>query len=259
MKKSILLFALCVGASLLFSQGYYIEFKITSSAKSAEVSGSMKLFSQDGNSRSEIVMKTPQAPDGEEIKFTSLSLKDEPQKVYLLNEKDKTYSELNSGSANDYTDYPQSSYEVIVIGKEIVNSYNTTHVSIKINGTQQEEMWTTKDIVGYADFSKLRSKYTGKDNLYKALAAKGADGMPVRIKVNEHGQSMQIDLLKAEKRNNAASLFSLSGYTTRERFSGVPGTEGMQQMIEKLQNMTPQEREEMVKKLQQQYGSRQPK
>jgi len=141
-----------------------------------------------------------------------------------------------------------------VVGKETVNGYNTTNVIIKINGKQREELWTTKDIAGYADFSKVKSKYTGKENMYKALAAKGADGMPVRIKIEERGHGMQMDLVKAEKRNNPAGLFSLSGYTKGNGFSGMPGGEGMQEMMEKLKNMSPQEREEMMKRLQQQYG-----
>ncbi len=254
MKKILLLgYSVFTITTTLFSQGFYIEFKITSTGKESSINGSMKSFAQDGNSRSEVSMSSPQMPGGA-MKITSLSLKTEPNKVYLLNEKDKTYSEAETGNDDEWKDRPQAGYEVTVIGKETVNSYSTTHVRVNINGKLREEMWTTKDITGYADFSKIKTKYTGKDNMYKALAAKGADGMPVRIKMQEHGQSIQMDLVKAEKRNNPASLFSLTGYTKGSGFSGMPGGESMQEMMEKLQNMTPQEQEEMMKRLEQQYG-----
>lgn len=168
------------------------------------------------------------------MKITSLTLKAEPSKIYLLNEKDKTYSEIESSNDDEWKDRAQAEYEITVVGKETVNGYNTTHVIIKINGKQREELWTTKDIAGYVDFSKVKSKYTGKENMYKALAAKGADGMTVRIKIEERGQGMQMELVKVEKRNNPAVLFSLSGYTKGNGFSGMPGGEGMQEMMEKL-------------------------
>lgn len=253
MKKVISTLVLAIISFTLFSQGFYIEFKITSTGKGSGGSGTMKTFSQDGNSRAEVNMAVPQMPGGE-MKITSIGLKTEPGIIYLLNEKDKTYTEIESSNDEDWKDRAQAEYEVTVVGKETVNGYNTTHVIIKINGKQREELWTTKDIPGYADFSKVKSRYTGKENMYKALSAKGADGMPVRIKIEEHGISMQIDLVKAEKRNNPATLFSLVGYTKGNAFSGMPGGEGLQEMMEKLKNMSPQEREEMLKRLQQQYG-----
>jgi len=247
MKKLLLVSVFTILITALFSQGFYVEYKL-----SGVGSGSMKSFSQDGNSRSEVSVNAAQMGT---MKITSLTLKSEPNKIYLLNEKDKTYTEVSSSNDEDYKDHAQADYNVTVVGKETVNGYNATHVKIAINGKLREELWTTKDIVGYADFSKIKTKYTGKDNLYKALAAKGADGMPVRIKADEHGQSMQMDLVKAEKRNSPGALFSLSGYSKSENdFGGIMGNEGMQQMMEKLQNMTPQEREEMVKQMQQIYG-----
>ena len=241
-------------ATTLFAQGFYIEFKITTGGNKAVSSGTIKSYSQDGDTRSEVNMAMPQMPGGA-IKITSLALKADPNKMYLLNEKDKTYSEIETASQEDYKDLPQANYEVTVVGKETVNGYNTTHVTIKINGVQREEMWTTKDLAGYADFSKIKTKYTGKTNMYKALADKGADGMPVRIKVNERGQGIQMDLVKAEKRNNPSSLFSLSGYTKGSAFSGIPGAENMQEMMQKMQNMTPQEREEIMKRIKEQYSN----
>lgn len=255
MKKLLFLSCFIGSVAIGLGQGFYLEFKMTAGAKTEAMNGTMKSFSQDGNARSEITMSSPAMPGGN-MNLVSITLKAEPKKVYLLNQKDKTYSEMDVNGADEWEERAQADYEVTVIGKETVNGYNTTHVSIKINGKATEELWTTKDIAGYAELSQVKTKYTGKANMYKALAAKGADGMPVRIKADEHGHSMQLDLVKAEKRNNPASLFSLTGYTKSSRLS-IPGMEnmpGMKEMMEKVKNMTPQEREEMLKHLQQQYG-----
>jgi hypothetical protein len=235
----------------VFAQGFYIEYKIGASGKEASVGGNFKTYSQGGDVRSEITMSVPQMG---EMQITSLSLKTEPNKIYLLNEKEKTYTEMATGNDEEWKDRAQSDYEVTVLGKETINGYNTTHVSIKINGKQREELWTTRDIAGYGEFAKIKTKYTGKDNLYKALAAKSADGLPVRIKVDERGHNMQMDLVKAEKRSNPANLFSLDGYKKGEGMSGMPGGEQIQEMMKNMQNMTPAEREEMIRQLKEQYG-----
>lgn len=253
MKKLHSLVTMLFLATGAFSQGLYIEFKMSSPGSNA-INGSMKAYAQDGNYRTEISMAMPQLQT-EAIQIVSLSLNAAPGKTYLLNEKQKTYSETDAANNNEYDDVPSANYEVIVLGKEAANRYTSTHVAVKVNGKQQEEMWTTKELNGFAEFSKIKTKYTGKSNLYKALAAKGADGMPVRIKVNENGQQIQMDLVKAERRNNPGNLFSLAGYTKTESplkqlFEG----EGMQQMMEKLQDMSPEEREEMLKQIQKQYG-----
>ena len=68
-----------------FAQGYYMEMKM--STNEGEM-GTMKIYSQDGNSRSEMKM-TANVPAGFGA-MAMLSLKSEPNKIYMLNEKDKT-------------------------------------------------------------------------------------------------------------------------------------------------------------------------
>ena len=237
------------------AQGVYIEMKISSTGGKEGVNGLMKAYSQDGNNRSEMNMNVPGAPAGLG-NIVMLTLKNSANTVYMLNEKEKTYSEFNSsGEDEDMKDFPQSEYEVTLVGKEKVNNFNCTHVRVKRKGsTHETEMWTSTDLIGYADFAQVKTKFTGKTNMYKALAEKGAVGFPVRIKSSDHGHDVQIDLVKAEKRNNPSSLFSLTGYTKGAAFSGMQGGEAMQEMMEKMKNMTPAEREEMIRKLKEQYG-----
>lgn len=251
MKKYFNFLAACLLTSLAFAQGFFIEYKITSTTGQGGLTGSMKTYAQDGNSRVEMNMNVTGMGG---MNMASLYLKSSPGLVYLLNEQGKTYSELSTTTDEDWKDYPQSEYEVTVIGKEKVNGYNATHVKIRRKGsTHDMEMWNTTELPGYADYANLKTKFTGKSNLLKALEAKGATGFPVRIRSAEKQYSMQMDLVKAEKRSNPANLFSLSGYTKGAAGHGSGTNINVQEMINNMQNMTPEEREIWLKKLEEQY------
>lgn len=254
-KQFFLALAFASFFSSAFSQGYYMEFKITSAGKEANMSGVMKTYAQNDNSRGEITMTVPNLPGGGKISVVSLVLKDNPGKVFLLDEENKSYTEMETGNDEEWKDAPESDYEVTVVGKEAVNGYNATHVKILRKGEKTpDEYWTSKDVVDYADMMKMKTKYTGKDNMMKALEAKGANGFPVRIKTTEQGNSIQIDLVKSEKKNNPASIFSLNGYTKSTSGTIIPAGIDVQQMMKDVQNMTPEEREKWMEQMQQQYA-----
>lgn len=229
-----------------------MEMKLSSTGNTS-FSGTFKIYAQDGNARTEMKMAIPQMPGGG-MNLIMLKLKADDSNVFMLNEKDKTYTEYSTTNNDDYKDYPQNEYEVTVLGKEKVNGYNATHIKVKVKGhNYEQEMWTSTEVENYPNFASVKSKYWGKDNLNKALAAKGAAGFPVRILVDENRQKIQMDLVKAETKNNSASLFSLSGYA-KSKGMELPGGVQMQELMEQIKNATPEEREEMMKQLQKMYG-----
>lgn len=246
-------------ALALQAQGFYIEMKMSAAGGKQGMSGLMKSYSQDGNNRSEMNLNLAGSASALG-NIVMLTLKDKPETVYMLNETEKTYTEFSStGVDEDMKDFPQNEYEVTLVGKEKVNNFNCTHVRVKRKGsTHETEMWTSTDLAGYAEFAKVKTKYTGKINMFKALEAKGAVGFPVRIKADEHGQAVQIDLVKAERRTNPASMFSLAGFTKSEGLGNVGGVD-VQEMLKKIQNMSPAERELWMKKMQEQYQNHPPR
>ena len=250
--KTKLLTWLLLFSSAGFSQGFYTEYNMTAGEG---VSGKIKTFSQSNNTRSEIHMTIPGMPGGGHSSAT-LMLASTPDKIYQINIAAKTYTEVAKNSAREMNDAPQSDYVVTVLGKEKAGIYNCTHVKVKQTSNKQEqEMWVSTDLPGYADYAKIKTAYTGKDNLMKALTAKGAVGFPVRIKSLEKGSSVQMDLVKAEKKNIPSTTFSLAGYTKSAVPSGAghgqPGNN--EEMMKQMQNMTPEQREQMIKQMQQQY------
>ncbi|HWB62564.1 MAG TPA: DUF4412 domain-containing protein [Chitinophagales bacterium] len=255
MKRLFLTFicATIVSANL-WAQGFYIEYRITSSSNT--MSGSMKTYAQDGNTRTEMAfsMSGPQAQQGINHNSVSLILKSTPDKIYTLDVDKKTYSELDISKKEDFKDVNTDDYEITVVGKEKVNGYNATHVIVKSKKTGMTiDYWNSTEIPFYGEAENIKSKYTGHDNLIKAMKAKGAEGFPVRIKEGEKGMTMQVDLVKAEKRSNPDSLFSLSGYTLTSTHSVGGGAYNQQEMMKKLQNMTPEERQKFIEQMKQQY------
>jgi hypothetical protein len=255
MKKLLSLCLFTAAFIILNAQGYYIEYKLSSSGgDEGNLSGFMKTYAQDGNSRMEMNMNIGGVGA---MDMVSLSLKSSPNIVYLLNEKSKTYTELSSTDSEDWKDYPQNEYEVTLIGKEKVNGYTATHIKIRRKGSANDiEMWNTTEVSGYADLAALKTKYTGKSNLLKAMQAKGAEGFPVRIRVAEKRYTMQMDLVKAEKQSNPSSLFSLNSYTKASGNNAMPGNINVQEMMQNIQNMTPEEREKWIKQMEEQYKPR---
>lgn len=228
-----------------FSQGYYLEFKISGSAL---MDGSMKVYAQNGVSRSEIVLSNEDAkkimPNGMAVLFKE----ETPTVSYLLNPSEKKYSEIKLANSNEWRDYNKEDYEITVLGKEKINGYNTTHVKIKVKSEGfTQELWLSKDLADYAIFSKIKTQYTGKDNLYKALQAKNVEGFPVKILMEQKGVNMEIELVKAEKKALAASLFSLDGYSKASLFSNFMDIDFSE--LQDSDNLSVEEKQRMMNKM----------
>lgn len=247
MKAKIFLAVLAILTSINVKAGSYVEFKLTISKET----GYMKMYNQDGNSRTEMNWKSPSMPGGE-MNIVNIILKSDAHKTYTLNEKEKTYS------VSDWSAYEskakEQEYEVTVIGNEKVNGYNAVHVKLKRKSSQTtQDLWMSKEVQNFEMYKSIQSKYTSSE-MYNVFKDKGVDGFPVRILADEHGRSFQMDLVKAETKTIAASLFSLDGYKKSEAPAGVSNS-----MIQQYQNMTPEERKKMIDQMKKQYEKPQPK
>ena len=116
-KIPMLLFAIfCIGVKPEISlasvpQGTYVEFKMTSD----KANGLIKIYSLDGNTRSETNIEMP-AMQGNATKMIIITKKDSSDIVYILNENSKTYIEINSKDKKAKAENDE--YEITVLGKE---------------------------------------------------------------------------------------------------------------------------------------------
>ena len=252
--KKILFFMLALLSASTWSfggSGIYVEFKITSD----HVSGTVKTSCLDGNSRSDMDMEMNMGGNTRQMNNTTLIRKDAPNTVYMLNETSKTYTESDISKSHAVASDDEE-YDITVLGKEKVNGYSCTHVKVTAKKSNlASDMWVSAEVSNYSEFAVVKSKYLGGKNLFSALNAKGAAGFVVRIKMNDpRAGDMQMDLVKAEKKDLSESLFSLDGY--KKSAAGAPGGAGMPGGIdvEKLKSMTPEERQKYIQDIKSQYG-----
>jgi hypothetical protein len=237
-------------ASILSSQnGAKIEYKLfsTSGAK-----GAMKLNYSEYGSVSEFNMTMPQMP-GSGMTTKSLSQTSKPGFIYMINDQNKTYSEIKQA---DMVKEDTKTYTVKKLGDETVNGYKCSHALIT-EGKETHEVWNTKDI---ADFDKIVASFKtnnrfGSQKREKALKDAGCEGMLVKMisKGNAREGDMTMELVKMKKKAFTKSDFEIpSGYAKGGMADGMT-MPGMKSQAE-IMKMTPEEREKYVEELKKQYA-----
>ena len=237
-----------------------IDMKITGQG----MTGTGKVFVSKAGSRTEMDMQTANMP----MHMVSLMKFSVPDVMYLVNDKAKTYSEMDLKKARESAvkmTGEKEPYSAKLLGSERVLGYSTKHVLLSRPGDRSEmEVWTTKDIMGlnYESMRGLMRRRPGDDDtsMIKALRDTGADGFFVKMVTREKGKAeslMTMELTKAEKRSVPASMFDIPpGYTKQEGMMGAAGVvspEAAEQMRKAMENLTPEQRkqiEEMTKQRQ---------
>lgn len=236
MKRTALSFVLMIYTALIWAQGIYIEFRVTSSQPG--IAGSSKIYYRNGNTRAEISLNTAQTSGHAD--HVSLILKDSANKAFILDQTNLTYTVIDLSMVSK-TDNDPSQYKITVVGKEMANGYLCTHIKMK-KGTSKtdEDVWVSANVPNYKQYMNIKSKYTSA-GFFKAMAAKGVSGFPVRMVLPENEHKVQVDLAKAELRDNPASMFSLKGY----KRGGAP-MESPEDVMNKIKKMTPDERKQFL-------------
>ena len=258
------LFALLLasGPALAQFEGV-LEMKMTIATKGGEGSGTMSVAVGKAGTRSEMNMQMgPMA-----MNVVMLQKNDTPDTIYRINDANKTYSEINPAKMREMAGQQQKipEYTVEKLGQETILGYSTQHVMVKekkpANGNSMNmELWTAKDLLDYATFSKLQAHPDTKgrqEALLKALKAAAADGMPLKaITTATDGSKVTVEVVKADKKSLPASTFEVpAGYTkSADGMMGMMGgatgaqaDEAKKKMDEALKNMTPEQRQMMEK------------
>jgi hypothetical protein len=261
------LFALLLAAGPAFAQFEgVLEMKMTVAGKSGEGGGggTMNLAVAKAGTRSEMNMTFGPT----EMKMVMLQKNDTPDMLYRINDADKTYTEIDMAKMRQMAGQQQkaSEYTVEKLGQETLLGYKTQHVLVKeknaANGNGMNmEMWTAKDLLDYATFSKLQARPDrgGREEaLLKALKAAEADGMPIKaITTGTDGSKVTLEVVKADKKSLPASTFEIpAGYTKSAGgmmgmmggASGAQADEAKKKMDDALKNMTPEQRQ-MIEKM----------
>lgn len=238
-----------------------IDMKITAQGG---VSGTGKVFVSKAGSRTEMDMETARMP----IHMTTLMRFATPDVLYLINDKSKTYSEMDMRKTREQAakmtgEKDKEAYSVKVLGTEKVLGYATKHALLSRAGDKSEmEVWTTKDLLGLSYETMrglMRRGAQDEGSMLKSLKDAGADGFFVKMITKEKGKTEPLttmELTKAEKKSLPGSMFEIpAGYVKQEGMMGAASVmaspEQQEQMKKAMENLSPEQRkqiEEMMKK-----------
>ena len=234
--------------------GASMDFKYTSS-KGAN--GTMLMKYSDYGFKSEVSMKSAKSPAGG-ITMVTMIKKDAPDVIYMINESNKSYSEMKRGTQGGNTE-DNHTYTVKKIGNETINGYKCFHFTVTNEKNEVSEMWTSKDIMDYGKYSEAfkNSDKFASSKQDQAIKAAGCEGFPVKMmKKSKDGEGdVTMELTKFEKKSFSKSDFEIpAGYSK----AGGPGASPMgipgMKTQEEIMKMTPEERAKYIEEMKKMYG-----
>jgi hypothetical protein len=233
-----------------------VHMKVTSPSGS----GTMVISVGKPGVRSDIDMQANNVP----FKMSVIVKSDNPDIGYSVNDAQKTYHEIDFKKSRELAKQYVGKYVAKKIGNEKVNGYDCVHAVV--TNTQHvgddTDVWTNKTI---ADWSALLKVMThggqANDSMMTALKDVGADGFIVKLTHSDQksGQKMVMELDKIEKKTPADSIFKVpADYKKAEAGAGMMSPEMQERLHEKMKGMTPEQRDQFLKGMQQQRQEQPP-
>ena len=222
-----------------------------------------KLYISKNGTRFEMDLADPESGTVM-MQIVTFTPSDEPNLLYTLNDKAKTYSVMDMNEFEEEMDtmlkeQEDADYKVEKLGTETLNGYKCTHIRIT-DDRGETEMWLTKDLISAADFARLQpGKKKGSAVFDIRLKKSGLDGFP--LKTWDKRSNTTMEFVNIERKKLQKSLFQVpAGYTKKESALQmmVPGIsdEDMKQlenMREMMNEKDMKEMEEMMKNMQNKF------
>jgi hypothetical protein len=250
------------------------DMKITTHGGQANVTGTGKVYVSKAGYRSEMEMFNPQMEKTAGVKsmrMVSIGKPSDPDKVYMLNERMKTYAVLDTKKTRELASKMKSEkterkYTVKRLGKDAVAGLSCDNVLITREGEKEQiEACVSKEFMMGDWLKAMQRQSHGGDDVFKALKDAGLEGYPIRMVTKQpDGAGMTMELTKVERRPIPASMFEIPpGYKETSMMGMMAQTpeqakqmeEAQKQMEEAMKKMTPEQRkqmEEMMKSMGQQ-------
>jgi hypothetical protein len=249
------------GASLASAQFEgEADFKITTRRESKEpLSGTARMYLAPSGFRMEWTMKTGSAggKTPQEIQMTMLASLPNAEKVYLVNDENKTYSVWDTKQAReDMKSSPRETYKVEKLGAASVAGYTCQNARVTSSKGNDFEVCVTKEFGPSTDWIAAMNRNDPEARSWlKALKDQGIEGFPIRWAVRQKGSAEPttvMELVRAQKKSLSASLFKVPADYKETGFAvGGLTAEQEKAMSDALKHMTPEQRkqyEEMMKR-----------
>ncbi len=222
-----------------------------------------KLYISKDGTRFEINITDPSS-EAVLMNLVTFTPADEPDMLYTLNAKEKTYTVINMTELMEDLDSlvkkeEEKDFKVEKLGTETLLGYKCSHVRIT-DENGETEMWLTKDLISAADFARLQpGRKKGTASFDIRLKKAGLDGFP--LKTFDKASETTFEFTEIERKKLGKSYFSVpAGYTKKESALQmmVPqiSDEDMQQ-LEKMKEMMNEENmkemEDIMKNMQKKF------
>lgn len=250
--KNLLLLAslLCCFNFSAFAQ---FEGEIQMKISASEGGGTMTMFVGKSAIKTEMNISAEKMT----MQMASLMKMDNPKIIYIINDKSKSYSEIDLKEMEKMTQGivpTKEQYKVQKLGKEKILGYDCDHILVS-DSDSETEMWVSKGLIDFETFKKFNQNLQA-DGLEKALKDAGVLGMPLKQISNKGtAEATKMEVVKINKSKLPASTFEIpKGYKKTE--GGLMGAgmdmmpdEAKSQMRESMKNMSPEEKKEMKEAL----------
>jgi uncharacterized protein DUF4412 len=177
-------------------------------------------------------------------KMTIIQKASEPDRMYMLNEAQKTYSVTHLDKASDNSS--AETFTVKKTGSDKVAGLPCEKAMVTSSSGSESELCVTKQLVASTAWLNAMNRRTGGSGMWKALRDNGLEGFPIRI-VTHHGggSTSQIELVSFQKTSVPSSTFQIpAGY--KESASPAQGGAGADARRKAFASMTPEQRKQMA-------------
>lgn len=239
------------------------DFKITMSGEKGQAAnGTGKMYVARAGYRSEwqtdlSLSGKGQSKSPQHIKMTIVGQRAEPDKLYMLNDDNKTYSVMDlKKTREDAKKLEKQTYTVERLGGDTVAGLACQRATLTSSKGEVFDVCVSKELGASGDWIAAMSQRGGSGSWFEALKENGLEGFPLRWATRRKGStepSMVMELTHVEKKSLPAALFQVpAGY--KQTDSAVGGLTPEQekamkdaraQMKEAMENMSPEERKAM--------------
>jgi hypothetical protein len=243
------------------------DFRIsTRRDKGGPIEGTARMYSSRTGFRMEYAMPTGSTKQGApgETRMTMVAQLPNPEKVYLINDENKTYSVWDTKSGRESKKGGGEKYEVEKLGSDTVAGYSCQNARLTSSKGNVFDVCVTRELGASSDWIAAAMNRNDPDALswVQALKAHGIEGFPIRWSIRSRGSKQPatvMELTRAQKKAVPAAMFQVPpGYKQTDFAVGglTPEQEkamgdARAQMNEAMKNMSPEERkqlEEMMKR-----------
>jgi len=249
-------------ASPLFGQFEGVaDFKITMGEKGRAVNGTGKVYVSRAGYRSEWQTefvsgprKDGAAPQPITMTMTMVGQRGEPDKLYMIDDRAKTYSVMDLKKLRDEArSQSKETYTVKRLGRDSVAGLACEKAAVTSSKGEVVDVCVSRELGASSDWISAMSHRGGIGSWFGALGENGLEGFPLRWSVRRKGAtepSMVMEVARVERKSLPASLFQVpAGYKqTDSAFGGLTPEQqkalkdARVQMKDALDKMTPEQR-----------------